>query len=247
LSFKRKISSMASTPSEASIDSGSVTGGVESRGGHSAESAKVIAAWIYPTIRGLCNELGAPAAARHILAGVTTILTLPSPPSSNDRENQKDDKKDKKIPALIAAVYFFVRAMLSGCEISGEDYVLQRKELLSTLAKLREDEELGDELGEKAVEWEGWEKVSPKDVDIWLLEISNRGWLKLDWFEKIVEGAGLEVKDGNERLRLAEERRLAEEQEASNTQQPKLNSCLVRFPTHPNPSTQLTETLEKET
>ena len=35
--------------------------------------------------------------------------------------------------------------------------------------------------------------MGPKDVDAWLLEISNRGWLTLDWFEKIVEGAGLEV------------------------------------------------------
>jgi hypothetical protein len=122
---------MASTPSEASsIDSGYVTGGADEdicgnpgrapgsrkQGQQSAESTKYIAPWIHPLIEGLCKELGAPAATLHILAGVTTILTLPSPPSSNDGENQKEDKKDK-IPTLIAAVYFYVRTKLSGREM----------------------------------------------------------------------------------------------------------------------------------
>jgi hypothetical protein len=92
--------------------------------------------WIYPIIRGLCKELAAPAAEPLIWAGVTTILALPSPPSSNDGENQKEDKKDK-ILALITAVYIFVRTKLSGREIRGEEYVSQRKGVLSTLAKLR--------------------------------------------------------------------------------------------------------------
>jgi hypothetical protein len=35
-------------------------------------------------------------------------------------------------------------------------------------------------------------------VDAWLLEIWTRGWLKLDWLENIVEGAGLEVKRRND-------------------------------------------------
>jgi origin recognition complex subunit 6 len=141
----------------------------------------------------------------HVLAGVTTILTPPSPPLSNDGENKRDDKKDK-IPALIAAVYFYVRTRLSGRDTSGEEYVSQRKVVLSTLAKLREDEEM--------IEWEGWEKVGPKDVDAWLLETHKRGWLKLDWFQKIVEGAGLGA---------------PAESDSSDTQPNK--SCLVRFPT----------------
>jgi hypothetical protein len=93
---------MASTPPKALIDSGDITGGAESRGGllnedirgdtstlgpatgsrergpQSADSSKNIASWINPTIRGLCKELEAPAATTHILAGVKTILTLPS-------------------------------------------------------------------------------------------------------------------------------------------------------------------------
>jgi origin recognition complex subunit 6 len=172
------------------------------RGLQFADSTKEISPWIHPTIRGLCKELEAPAAAPHILAGVTTILTLPSPSSSSDRDSQKEDKKDKK-PALIAAVYFFVGTRLSGRETSGQEYVSQRKGVLSTLTKLREDQELGEKIRGKTkegAEWEGWEKVGTKDVDGWLLEISTRGWLKLDWFENIIEGAGVGVKDDSDHV-----------------------------------------------
>jgi len=127
---------MASAPSEASpIDSGYVTGGADEdicgNPGRApgSESTKYIAPWIHPIIDGLCKELGAPAATLHILAGVTTILSLPSPPSSNDGENQKENKKEN-IPALIAAVYFYVRTRLSGRLTTGEEYVPQRNEVL---------------------------------------------------------------------------------------------------------------------
>ncbi len=158
-------------------------------------------------IRGLCKELGAPAAAPHILAGVTTILTLPSPTLSNSRDNQKEDKKDK-LPALIAAVYFFVGTRLSGRETSGHEYVAQRRAVLSTLTKLRDDRELDEKIHGKTkegLEWEGWEKVGTKDVDAWLLEISTRGWLKLDWFENIIEGAGVDIKDGSGQVEEVDE------------------------------------------
>ncbi len=126
---------MESTPSEASIDSGYITGGhLDGPGSDGTKDiAPWIAPWIHQTIRRLCNKLGAPAAAPHILAGVTTILTQPSPSSNNAEENQK-------IPALIAAVYLSVCTRLSQRDTCGEEYVSQRKEILSTLGKLREDE-----------------------------------------------------------------------------------------------------------
>jgi hypothetical protein len=136
--------------------------------------------------------LGAPAAAPHILAGATTILTLPGP--SNDQENQKEVKKDK-IPALIAVVYVCVRTRLSGRKTC--QHLPQAALALSTLAKLREDEE--------GVEWEGWEKVGMKDVDAWLSEILAHG--KRDWFQNIVKGAELEVKEAMASLRTTQTRR----------------------------------------
>jgi origin recognition complex subunit 6 len=173
------------------------TAGSRRRGLQFVNTAKDVAPWIHPVIRGLCKCLSAPAAAPHILAGVTTILTLPSP-LSNGQDGTKDDKKDK-VPALIAAVYFFVCTRLSGRETSGKEYVTQRKGVLNTLTQLREDEQLAEKLrdkGDGSTDWEGWQTVGTKDVDAWLLEISTKGWLQLDWFENIIEGAGLNVKDG---------------------------------------------------
>jgi hypothetical protein len=107
---------------------------------------------------------------------------------------------------------------------------------LSTLAKLREDEE--------GVEWEGWEKVGMKDVHAWLLEILAHGWSKRDWFQKIVKGAGHLEEDVESRDKVLSKATKGGH-EASNAQQPKLNSYLVRFPTHPNPSTQLIKNIRK--
>lgn len=143
--------------------------------------------------------MGVPAAPPHILAGVTTILTLPSPFLGNGRDNQTESKRDK-IPALIAAVYFFVCTRLAGRETNGKEYISQRRDVLSMLAKLREDQKLGEKIREKAkegMEWEGWEDVGTKDVDEWLLDIPARGWLKLDWFENIIAGSGVGVNDDN--------------------------------------------------
>lgn len=41
-----------------------------------ARSAEV-PSWIMPTIRQLCSKLGGPAAPPHVLAGVSSVLTLP--------------------------------------------------------------------------------------------------------------------------------------------------------------------------
>jgi origin recognition complex subunit 6 len=122
---------------------------------------------------------------------VTTILTRPAPFLSNAANASTEDRKDK-VPALIAAVYFFVTTRLRGMEMSSKDYIAQRKAVLDVLEK------------EKGLNGnkEGWEDVVSKDIDEWLMEISGRGWLRLDWFENVEEGSGLEIRrpdaDGEE-------------------------------------------------
>lgn len=160
-----------------------------------------IAVWIPFVIRALCKKLNAPAAVPHVLAGVTTVLTQRSPSLDNPEDNILGDRKDK-LPALIAAVFCFVETRLSGRETNGGVYVAQRKLMLDTLKKFREDEEVAESIhkklhGKKNTAWEGWEDVGTKDVDSWLLHISARGWLNLDWFENIVEASGLGVKDAS--------------------------------------------------
>jgi origin recognition complex subunit 6 len=157
-----------------------------------------ISAWIHPTIRHLCTSLHAPAAAHHILAGVTTILTTPSPVAS-EGSGKGEDKKDR-IPALLGAVYFFVRTRLQGVETSGKEYIEQREKVLEGLEQARKevDAKKGKGKGEDrdALFWKGWEDVGTGDVDAYLQEISGRGWLDLDWFQNVIEGSGLELEQG---------------------------------------------------
>ncbi|KAH0545543.1 hypothetical protein FGG08_000374 [Glutinoglossum americanum] len=135
--------------------------------------------WVSPSISHLCTKLLAPAAIPHILDGVTTILTQPSPFLSNAKTAPPEDKKDK-IPALIIAVYFFVTTRLSNRETTGSEYVRQRKAAMATMdANPRV--------------WDSDEHFETKDVDAWLKEISDRGWLRLDWFNDVPEGAGLSL------------------------------------------------------
>lgn len=178
------------------------------RGLQFADTTTDIPSWIHPTIRAMCKTLQAEGAAPHILAGVTTVLTLPSPASisATTEASERKDKKDK-LPALLAAVNFFVGTRLSGRETSGKEYTAQRADVLRTLKELRDDPTLQEKLlqarqgkgkrpqntgNDAEAVWEGWEPVGSKDVDAWLLEISTQGWLKLDWFTNIVEGAGLQ-------------------------------------------------------
>ena len=37
------------------------------------------------------------------------------------------------------------------------------------------------------------EPIVERDVDAWVREISERGWLRLDWFENVRVGGGLEL------------------------------------------------------
>ncbi|KAI9866908.1 MAG: hypothetical protein M1830_005882 [Pleopsidium flavum] len=137
-----------------------------------------IPSWIMPTIRQLCTALHAPAAPPHVLAGLTSILTLPPPHLSNrSRATAVETKKDK-IPALITAVYLFVAARLSGEETTSEDYIKQRNTVMDALQGVK-------------VGREGREAITGRDVDLWVREIGNMGWQTLDWFANIGEGTGL--------------------------------------------------------
>lgn len=131
-----------------------------------------------PTIRRLCTTLGAPAAPPHVLAGVSSILTLPAPLQSETVVGI-EPKKDK-IPAMVTAVYILVITRLSGVETSADEYSRVRSAALQTLDSI--------EAGKAQRE-----NVNGRDVDEWLREIRDREWTSLDWFENIGEGAGLEL------------------------------------------------------
>ncbi|OBT60814.1 hypothetical protein VE03_09806 [Pseudogymnoascus sp. 23342-1-I1] len=157
-----------------------------SHGGRGRE----IAAWIRPVVRGLCAKLGARAAIAHVLAGVGSVLTLPTP-----KPEKGDGKEKQKVPALVAAIYVLVHTRLTAKEVSGKEYLALRRSILAGLKSLRADEEVvekveKEEAGEAG--WEGWTNIVGKDVDDWLVELSSRGWVGLDWFENIESGSGIE-------------------------------------------------------
>lgn len=143
--------------------------------------------------------MGAPAAIPSVLAGVTSCLTLPSPIPTERGKHGKEGEQDEifKTPALIAAVYFFVRTRLLGREVDGKSYSAEKRGVLDILESARKDEEMKAGIAAKTkgkeAEWEDWSAVKSKDVDTWLMKISTKGWLELDWFQNVVLGSGLGV------------------------------------------------------
>lgn len=153
-----------------------------------------IAAWIHPVIRGLCARLETRGAAPHVLAGVSSVLTLPTP------KPEGGDGKKEKIPGLVAAVYILVHTRLVGRETSGKEYVALRRGVLAAFKALRGDEEVCAKVEAAGGGWEGWEDVTGKDVDGWVMQLSARGWVDLDWFGNIESGAGVERPEAQEEI-----------------------------------------------
>lgn len=125
----------------------------------------------------------------HLLAGVESVLCLPCP-SDPKGENQKGMKG--KIPALIAALWFFVVVKMRGKEGQGKENLARKKMVREVLLRSKEDEGVRERVGDEEGAWEGWEEVVEKDVNSWRKEIVVKEWREMDWFENIVEGCGVD-------------------------------------------------------
>ena len=134
--------------------------------------------WVMPITRRLCSAMGAPAAPPHVFAGVSSILTLPPPIYVEPGDSSSILPKRDKIPALIITVYFFVALRLLGKEIEPDEYNRQRDLAVQTM---------------NGIDIPGLERedIQGKDVDVWLVEIRDKGWFGLDWYANIGEGTGL--------------------------------------------------------
>jgi origin recognition complex subunit 6 len=144
--------------------------------------------WIGPTIRLLCRELETPRAVPHVLAGVETVLCLPSP-----EDNVEEERMEGKVPALISAVWFFVVVKMRGKGNYGKETFARKKLVLDVLARAREDKSIVDRVGEEEESWRGYEAVvHEKDVNAWRKEILARKCKEMDWFENIDEGCGVD-------------------------------------------------------
>ncbi|KAH8816237.1 origin recognition complex subunit 6-domain-containing protein [Xylogone sp. PMI_703] len=208
-----------------------------------AEKSAAVPPWIAPCVRLMCRKLHTRRAIPHVLAGVETVLTMPTPGPrpGEDGDGDGDDEADEgrgtrmmkgkeKIPALVAAIWFFVTTRLRGTATDGKAYTRERKAVLDVLGKqIRDDEWVLERVGgrssasatagalskegkgkgksedqDEEKNWHGWEPIGPKDVDAWLLEINSSGWLTLDWFTNIEEGSAGQDLDGGGKDELLE-------------------------------------------
>ena len=159
--------------------------------------------WLAPTVRALCRGMDAGKAVPHVLAGVESVLCLPCP-EEEDETDDGHEKMERKIPALVAAVWFFVMTRLAGEETNGKEYLKQRKIVLDILGGVKDDVVVVEKVGDGEEGWVGWEVVRDKDIDAWLRDLPKRGWLQMDWFQNIVEGSGANGRDVDDDIDMDE-------------------------------------------
>ncbi|KAI9840830.1 MAG: hypothetical protein M1838_003889 [Thelocarpon superellum] len=180
----RPRKSVPATPSPAPVQTGPSAerlakrrpGGARPKTLPPTTSSDLVPPWIMPTIRHMCTSLGAPAAPPHVLAGVTSILTLPVPFLANNLKTSIAQQTDK-LPALLIAVYSYVSAKLRDEQATAREFTRLRQEAMQILRDYDRSSE--------------YEAITAADVDAWMREIYDRGWTRLDWFENIDEGSGL--------------------------------------------------------
>ncbi|RKF57201.1 putative origin recognition complex subunit 6 [Erysiphe neolycopersici] len=158
----------------------------DSNDSYQAKMRALIPLWVFPTIRVLCEQMHTSKAIPHILAGVESILCLPKPKTT--RSCSIDESK-LKLPAMIAAVWYFVFARMSGREERLPDKTGEIKLVIRSLTQARDNEKLLKKLDSKEDSWRGWELITESDVNIWGKEINVSGWKELDWWRNITENS----------------------------------------------------------
>ncbi|KAI9751278.1 MAG: hypothetical protein M4579_006131 [Chaenotheca gracillima] len=136
--------------------------------------------WTSTAVHCVTSALGAPAAAEPVFEGFSIILNSSAPPFLANTDTVAPTPKKDKLPALLIALTFFAVTRLSGQQTTGADYVKMKDKALEATIDFGRKEQRAD-----------WEDVSTEEVDAWMKELFERGWLRLAWFEGIKEGSGL--------------------------------------------------------
>jgi origin recognition complex subunit 6 len=128
------------------------------------------------------------------MAGVESVLTLPPPGTEYSIDTPR---LEGKIPALIAAIWFFVAVRMRGRAEQGKETSLRKKLARESLINARSNPIVVGKVGDEEENWKAWEEVDEKDVNAWRKEIVGRGWREMDWFANVQEGVGVELEDGD--------------------------------------------------
>lgn len=94
------------------------------------------------------------------------------------------------IPALVAAVWFYVTTRLEDEPTDTRTFKERRRKVSGILKGLKEDKAVLQKIGDSEESWQDWEVVTTEAVDSWLQEITARGWLQLEWYVNIEDGVG---------------------------------------------------------
>lgn len=140
-------------------------------------AANEVPEWVMAAIRLVCQKLGAPSAPHHVFAGVSSILMLP--PENGLKTDGKSADASKNISALIIVIFLVVYARLAAVKTPPEIFLKQKT---TGFAVLREY------LGEEAA---GEAKSNDADFDGLIVEIKDKGWTEMDWFENVTPGTGV--------------------------------------------------------
>lgn len=107
------------------------------------------------------------------------MLSNPDPCLPNNDSASIEDRRDK-LPALVIGICVYVNTRLSGCPLSVPQLEAERKASLKVL-----------ELPEFANS--EMEKIGPKDVDDWIWDLAERGWVRHEWYQNIKCGSDSDV------------------------------------------------------
>ncbi len=142
-------------------------------------------AWIWPTLRFLCTELGKPQFAASIMTAMEEIMTPQG-------RRTTDPWVENNTVSLLGALYMYVWrfACMPSEGLDQEMYVHARKQVIDTLKQSRKSVRIMDGDGEGA--WEGWHNVLTKDLDSAAVWIKRHGWLESSWAKGL---AGLARED----------------------------------------------------
>jgi len=142
--------------------------------------------WIVYVIRLLCRQMQTRKAIPHVIAGVESVLFL-NPPSQAGTKGKKKAAKEGQIPALIAAIWFFVSCRMLGADLNGEEYVHRRNVVLDVFNEMEEDETLTYKLSTDK-SGKTWESIGEKELRLWMNELVEEKWVDQDWFMNIEKG-----------------------------------------------------------
>ncbi|KAK4501290.1 hypothetical protein PRZ48_007097 [Zasmidium cellare] len=158
-----------------------------------------------PMIRAICKANGIASAAPHILVGATSVVqeivsraqrrASGDPPSKRRRKTPQSAKSNtsnavvpaaaegiatSKWPALLIALQLFAAARMKGVKVEDQEIKIMKKTAIEAAKTFCENKK--ESLPEGLEE--GLKKLA-SNIDFYMLEAEDSGWLEMEWYQNI--------------------------------------------------------------